>query len=156
MSWLRPAVLYLTLTALIGGSIWLFWGKALEQKWKQLSLETAKPDVTKSRPAAKKIPLKPDLKKEQTELVKTSPREEWQKTQSGMIALVAIEAADNRSQLMKLSAFNDNRWYELLRRPKPAAAMPVEKQPAHPEHAKPADRQLAKPEGLRPSKQKVK
>lgn len=155
MSWLRPAAIYLMLTALIAGSIWLFWGKAIEQKWKQLSLETARSETKKPKLPEKKIPAKPELVKNKTETAKASPREEWQKTQSGFIALLAIEAADNRNQLTKFAEFNDNRWYELLRRPKPAdakpkagAERPASVKPEEPRRTKLAERQ--------PSKQKAR
>lgn len=124
MSWLRPAALYLTLTALVGGSIWLFWGKAIEQKWKQLSAEAAKVESKKAKPAGKAPPVQSTLEKKSIRVTKATPRDEWQKAQSGFIALVSIEAADNRSQLAKLAEFNDNRWHELLRRPRLAVPQP--------------------------------
>lgn len=147
MSWLRPAALYLTLTALIGGSIWLFWGKTIEQKWRQLSSESARAETRKNRLPEKKIRASDRAEPPKSGLT-ASPREEWQKTRSGLIALIAIEAEDNRRQLVKLGEFNDNRWYAILRRPKPATEMQPAQHAAKPEPVKPAERQ--------PSMQKVK
>lgn len=149
MLWLRSAALYLILTLLIGGSVWLFWGKAIEKQWRSVMADRKMNADKPSNAARQKTRRENSGKIDTTEIRKISPAEEWRKAQSGVTGLIAIEVEDNRRRLRASADSNDAHWRDLLGL---KSVTPPERQ----QPVKPAVRQLAKSEELRPSKRKAK
>ncbi len=157
MSWLRSAAIYLVITGIFVGAVWLFWGKDLEKLWKK----------TKENPVVKeKIPK--EIEKKKAELKKLDiPRvdaaigtakqlpvnanAEWKKTQSGVEGLVAAQKRENTRDLQAMTGRHDNRMIEILKQvrlykePKPVALFPPEPTPVKTPEKKTAKKETAKP-----------
>jgi hypothetical protein len=123
--WLRSSLLYLGVTALIGGAIWLFWGKAIETEWKKFT--AANPQVKKAQVQAEKK-AKAALPKEiNTPQVPANAKAEWNKAKSGAVTLIDLHASESRRETAASHAAHDQRTLEimaLLRIKRQAAAAP--------------------------------
>ena len=116
MSWIESALVYLGITALIVGAIWLFWGKSIETAWKS---HGEKP--TKAAAEKKVAKAMPELRE------KTAPLSaNIEKAKTGVAGILEHHAEDNRRITAALMAQNDRRWAEILgRRDKIASPLPV-------------------------------
>ncbi|WP_041948437.1 hypothetical protein [Turneriella parva] len=156
MFWLRSSLLYLGVTALIGGAIWLFWGKTIETEWKKFT--AANPEVKKAQVQAEKKVKAAVPKEVKAPPVPANAKAEWNKAKSGAVTLIDLHANESRRETAASLAAHDRRTLELmaLLRIKgqpgsapdtsPTSAPPV-KAPA-PETTKP----LKKPEKNKPLK----
>ncbi|MBX3723772.1 MAG: hypothetical protein KF713_18140 [Turneriella sp.] len=134
MSWLRSAAIWLVLTGIIAGAVWLFWGQDLEKAWKKAR---ENPSVKEKEKIAKEIPKEiakkkaalqkadiprpkeaVDRAKQSYETAKQLPLNasaEWQKTRSGAEGLVEAQKRENTRDLQALGVKNDARMVEILK-----------------------------------------
>jgi hypothetical protein len=146
VSWFRSAAIYLVLTAILLGAVWLFWGKDIETAWKKAK---ENPIVKKTQDklpkelTQKKPELAKELSKKKAELAKVeippavtglpaNAAVEWQKTRSGAAGLIEVQKHENMRDLQTLTVKHDNRMIEILKlvklykEPKPAViAAPI-------------------------------
>ncbi|GEM_PF-2963403 len=123
MSWLKSALVYLGVTGLIAGTIWLFWGKSIETAWKSHGEKPSKA-AREVKAAAEKKAAKamPELRE------KTAPLSaNIEKAKSGVAGILEHHAADNRKSMNFMAAQNDRRWAEILRRGSKISAPPLPK-----------------------------
>lgn len=173
MSWLRSAAIWLILTGIVAGAVWLFWGKDIETAWKKFN---AKPvvkeakaklpkEIEKQKAELKKLDI--PLPKEAMDRAKQIPlnaHSEWQKTRSGIEGLVEAQKRESTRDLRAMTDKHDSRMIEILKQvrlykePRPTALFPpeptVQKQPEKKGVVKEAAKQkkepLKKKEPLRP------
>ncbi len=112
MSWIKSALVYLGITGLIVGAVWLFWGKSIETAWKSHGEKPTKAareaKATAEKKAAKAMP---ELRE------KTAPLSaNIEKAKSGVAGILEHHADDNRRSMNVMAAQNDRRWAEILRR----------------------------------------
>lgn len=107
MYWLRSAMLYLLLTALLAGSLWLFWGDSVKTAFHQKPV-VKKPAMTVKKTAEKKIP--PTGMPAQGVDAAT----EWQKASNGLTNLLTLVVTENRKDAAALAQLQENRFSELL------------------------------------------
>lgn len=142
MFWLRSALLYLGVTALIGGAIWLFWGKTIETEWKKLT--AANPQVKKTQVQVERK-VKAALPKEMNApKMPANATAEWNKAKSGAVTLIDLHANESQREMESSLAAHDKRNLEIL------AFFKIKRQPAALPEATPAQ-QMTKPEA-RPEK----
>lgn len=141
MSWFRSAAIYLVLTAIVAGTVWLFWGKDLEKAWKKFRenpvvKEKIPKEIEKRKADLKKLDI--PQPKEAIDMAKQLPvnaNAEWQKTRSGAEGLVAAQKRENTRDLHAMTGKNDARMIEILKQvrlykePKPTALFPPEPTP---------------------------
>ncbi len=121
MSWIKSALVYLGITALIVGAIWLFWGKSIETAWKSHGENPTKAAREVKAAAEKKVAkAMPDLRE------KTAPLSaNIEKAKTGVAGILEHHVEDNRRNTAALLAQNDRRWAEILgRRDKIASPLP--------------------------------
>ncbi len=112
MSWIRSALVYLGITGLIVGAVWLFWGKSIETAWKAHGEKPTKA-AREVKAAAEKKAAKamPELRE------KTAPLSaNIEKAKSGVAGILEHHADDNRRSMNYMAAQNDRRWAEILKR----------------------------------------
>ena len=156
MFWLRTALLYLGVTALIAGAIWLFWGKSIETEWKKFT--AANPEVKKVQKQVEKkakaaLPSEINVPK-----APANATAEWNKAKSGAVTLIDLHANQSRREMAASLAAHDRRTLEimaLLRIKRQAVASPAgTTAPASVPEPKPAD--TAKPAKKPPEAKKLK
>jgi hypothetical protein len=119
MHWLRPALLYLFVTVLLCGGIWLFWGDAIRQKLKETG-ENKRSDsasrqanfVKEKTPTPKKLPARGLTA--QTQQARPTGKEAWQKASSGFEELLQVATAENRRLLLESVTAQDRRYRTLF------------------------------------------
>lgn len=112
MSWIKSALVYLGITGLIVGAVWLFWGKSIETAWKSHGEKPTKV-AREVKAAAEKKAIKavPELRE------KTAPLSaNIEKAKSGVAGILEHHADENRRSMHFMAAQNDRRWAEILRR----------------------------------------
>lgn len=112
MFWIRSALLYLGVTALIGGSIWLFWGQAIEAEWKKLA--AANPQVKKTQVKAEKKAKEVVEKEIKAPKAATNATAEWNRAKSGATTLIELHANEGRREIEASLAAHDRRTTEIL------------------------------------------
>lgn len=152
MSWLKSALVYLGITGLIAGTIWLFWGKSIETAWKSHGEKPTKA-AREVKAAAEKKAAKamPELRE------KTAPLSaNIEKAKSGVAGILEHHADDNRKSMSYMAAQNDRRWAELLRRGSkvPAPSLPKTEMPAAAAIRPEAEKKASEPEKKPPGKTK--
>mgnify|MGYP000914050066 FL=1 len=152
MSWLKSALVYLGITALIAGAIWLFWGKSIETAWKSHGEKPTKA-AREVKAAAEKKAAKamPELRE------KTAPLSaNIEKAKSGVAGILEHHADDNRKSMNYMAAQNDRRWAEILRRGGKTFAPPLTKleMPAATAIRPEAEKKSAEPAKKNPGKTK--
>lgn len=137
MLWLKSALVSLFAVVLVAGTVWLFWGDKIAAQAKKMGFNTApqKAVVAKKIDSIKaKTPPMPRAekpltaaKKAKDQIVSAAPTAqaaaEWQKTQSGALAILQIQNAEVRRDILHLTDHNDKRMQEFIakvsRRPTP-------------------------------------
>jgi hypothetical protein len=112
MSWIKSALVYLGITGLIVGTVWLFWGKSIETAWKSHGEKPTKA-AREVKAAAEKKAAKamPEIRE------KTAPLSaNIEKAKSGVAGILAHHADDNRKSMNFMAAQNDRRWAEIFKR----------------------------------------
>jgi len=144
--WLRSALLYLGVTALIGGAIWLFWGNTIEGEWKKFT--AANPQVKKAQTKAEKRAKEVVEKEIKAPKAAANATAEWNKAKSGATTLIELHANESRREIEASLAAHDRRTTEILRvlKIKGTATVSTETAPAV---------QPAKPEVTKPLKKAV-
>ncbi len=125
MFWLRSALLYLGVTALIGGAIWLFWGKTIEMEWKKVT--AANPQIKKSQADLEKKAKAALPKEVAAPKLPQNAAAEWNKAKSGAVSLIDLHANENRREIQTALNAHDARTVEILttlRIKRPAAIAP--------------------------------
>lgn len=114
-------MLYLGVTALIGGAVWLFWGKTIETEWKKFT--AANPEVKKVQVKAEKK-AKAALPKEiSAPKLPANATAEWNKAKSGTMTLIDLHANESRREMAASLAAHDRRTLEIM------ALLKIKRQP---------------------------
>ncbi|HNA80763.1 MAG TPA: hypothetical protein PKY99_14980 [Turneriella sp.] len=130
MGWIRSALVYLGITVLIAGAIWLFWGKSIETAWKAHGDRPTKAAREVKAAAEKKATAAmPELRQKAAPLATN-----LEKARSGVTGILEYHANENRNAMHSLSANNDKRWREILRK-KEEIKLPSATAPAAPTSA---------------------
>lgn len=136
--WLKSALVSLFAVLLIGGTVWLFWGDKIAAQARRMGITTAAQKTIPSKKIdsikAKTAPIargeKPTTAKQiKSKIPSAAPTAqaaaEWQKTQSGALAILQLQNAEVRRDMQHLTEHNDKRMQELIamvsRRPTPPA-----------------------------------
>jgi hypothetical protein len=119
MYWLRSALLYLFVSVLLCGGIWLFWGDAINQKLKETGQNKRSDSASRQANSVKeKTPTPKKLKlgelPAQTSQAATTGKEAWQKTSSGFEQLLQTAGAENRRLLLESVTEQDRRFRALF------------------------------------------
>lgn len=171
MSWLRSAAIWLVLTGIIAGAVWLFWGQDLEKAWKKARENPVIKEKLPKEIAKKKAELqKADIPRpkavtdlaqkahEAAERLPVNASAEWQKTRSGAEGLVEAQKRENTRDLQALGVRHDARMIEILKQvrlykepktalfpPEPAPVKKAEIKTEAPALKKKAVKEIAKP-----------
>lgn len=126
MRGLGQSVVYIGLVALVAGTVWLFWGKAIIKEYDQFKAKKLAVAKAEKRVAETKEDIGRRVKP-------ANAAAEWQKARSGMDGLIALQAEETRRDFESLSGQYDTRLVDLLRKLKlykePAAVTPAAPQP---------------------------
>lgn len=122
-------MLYLGVTALIGGAIWLFWGKAIETEWKKIT--AANPQIKRAQADIEKKAKKALPKEGAAPKLPQSAATEWNKAKSGTASLIDLHTQENRRELQTALSAHDQRTRDILttmhlKRSAPAELTPPE------------------------------
>jgi hypothetical protein len=139
--WFRSALLYLGVTALIGGTIWLFWGKAIETEWKKIT--AANPQVKRAQADVEKKTKKALPKEISVPVPPGTATIEWNKAKSGTVSLLDLHTQENRREMQTALSAHEQRTLEILttlriKRPAPTMNAPQNSAAAPNDNVKPA------------------
>lgn len=147
MFWLRSAAIYLVLTAVFLGAVWLFWGKEIETAWKKYRVaekipkeipKEVKKEIAKKKAELKKVDIPTPTVPAAIQQLPANAAAEWQKTRSGVAGLVEVQKHENLRDMQTLAGKQESRMIEILKfvklykEPKPVfvpAAAPVPAKP---------------------------
>lgn len=124
MSWLRSAVIWLIITGIVAGAVWLFWGKDIETAWKKFrsnpvvkeTREKLPKEIEKRKAELKKLDIPaPKEALDRAKQIPLNANAEWQKTRSGAEGLVAAQKRENTRDLQALAVKHDTRTLEILK-----------------------------------------
>lgn len=119
MYWLRPALLYLFVTALLCAGVWLFWGDAIKQKLTEAD-RSAEKQARPGSSAATNAKAPPDRKAKTNALTAgpgqaaVSGPQAWSQARSGLELLLRAASDENRRLLLQASAEQDRRFRSML------------------------------------------
>jgi len=126
--WLKSALVSLFAVVLVAGAVWLFWGDKIAAQAKKIGINTApqkaviakKIDSIKAKTPPMTRTEKPltAAKKAKDKIVSAAPTSqaaaEWQKAQSGTLAILQIQNTEVRRDIQHLTNHNDKRMQELI------------------------------------------